>query len=238
MHEYYKKSAGKIRKANEKYLGHIKGELCGLTGKDWSSLRDEIWQYYEENMLEYFPYIGGDGASGTKNLTGSFGFVAMGETLKKYGVSLEEIGHLMALSYERYTLAMPAPVRALMHKMFTSPALLNRMFRKKDAANAENAKANPGSFETKTVIPPEEGYDFSYHNLVCPLSNFAKARGYEEYMPYLCNLDYVMYGVLGVPLYREHTCFEDGDFCDFKVKLGSPAMEYWPPVFTQGKGFK
>ena len=28
---------------------------------------------------------------------------------------------------------------------------------------------------------------------------------------YLCNLDYVVFGVLGVPLYREHTYFEDGD---------------------------
>ena len=238
MHEYYKGSAAKIRKTNEKYLSFIREELCSLTGREYQTLCDEIWKCYEENMLEYFPYIGGDKASGTKNLTGSFGFVAMGEVLKGYGVSIEEIGHLMALSYERYTLAMPAPVRKIMRKMFTSPKLLNKMFVKKDATNAENARLNPGSFETRTMIPPEEGYGFSYHNLVCPLSNFARAHGYEEYMPYLCNLDYVMYGVLGVPLYREHTCFEDGDYCDFKLKIGSGTMEYWPPVFTQGKGFK
>lgn len=76
---------------------------------------------------------------------------------------------------------------------------------------------------------------YNYHNLVCPLSNFAKAHGYEEYMPYLCNLDYVMFGV---PLYREHTCFEDGDYCDFKLKIGAKPMTYWPPVFKQGKGYK
>ena len=38
-------------------------------------------------------------------------------------------------------------------------------------------------------------------------------------MPYLCNLDYVMFGVLEAPLYREHTCFEDGDYCDQRVEL-------------------
>ena len=90
---------------------------------------------------------------------------------------------------------------------------------KKDAKNASNAAENPGSFETKTQIPPEAGYDFSYHNLVCPLSNFARKYGYQEYMPYLCNLDYVMFGVLEAPLYREHTCFEDGDYCDQRVEL-------------------
>ena len=122
--------------------------------------------------------------------------------------------------------------------MFTSPTLLNKMFVKKDASNAENAKNNPGSFETKTIIPPEPGYIFSYHNLVCPLSNFAKAQGYDEYMPYLCNLDYVMYGILGVPLYREHTCFANGDCCDFKLKSGNTTLPYWPPVFTQDNNFQ
>ena len=58
------------------------------------------------------------------------------------------------------------------------------------------------------------------------------------YMPYLCNLDYVMFGAFGVPLFREHTCFEDGDYCDFKLKINAQPMVYWPPVFTQGKGYK
>ena len=238
MHEYYQTNRNKIRKTNEKYLSYIRKELCDLTGKDYKEIYDEIYAHYEKNMLENFPYIGGDKASRTKNLTGSFAFVSMGEVLKRYGVSMEEIAHLMVLSYERNTLAIPAVVRKLMHKMFTSPKILNKMFLKKDLSNAENAKANPGSFETKTMIPPEEGYIFSYHNLVCPLSNFARKYGYEEYMPYLCNLDYVMYGVLEVPLYREHTCFEDGDCCDFKLKADAPALPYWPPVFTQKNGYK
>ena len=121
-----------------------------------------------------------------------------------------------------------------MGKIFTNPGFLTKMFLKKDRQNALNAAQNPGSFETKTQIPPEKGYDFSYHNLVCPLADFAKKYGYEEYMPYLCNLDYVMFGILGAPLYREHTCFEDGDYCDFKLKLSAKPMDYDPPVFTQG----
>lgn len=54
----------------------------------------------------------------------------------------------------------------------------------------------------------------------------------------MCNLDYVMFGVFGVPLFREHTCFEDGDYCDFKLKMDAKPMEYWPPVFEQGMGYK
>lgn len=118
-----------------------------------------------------------------------------------------------------------------------NPRILTKIFLKKDRKNALNAAQNPGSFETQTQIPPEKGYDFSYHNLVCPLADFAKKYGYEEYMPYLCNLDYVMFGILGAPLYREHTCFDD-DYCDFKLKLSAKPMDYDPPVFTQGNGYK
>jgi len=99
------------------------------------------------------------------------------------------------------------------------------------------ALANPGSFETKVQDPTEE-YPFIYHNLVCPLSNFAKNYGYEKYMPYICNLDYAMFGSLGVPLYRTHTCFSDGDYCDFSLKPSADVMNAWPPIFTQNKGFK
>ncbi|MDO4803960.1 MAG: L-2-amino-thiazoline-4-carboxylic acid hydrolase [Lachnospiraceae bacterium] len=238
MHEYYARKAPKLKKAMNGFLKPIASELEQRSGKSYAVLFEEIWDHYEKNMLENFPYIGGDTVSGTSNLTGAYCFVSMGEVLKRYGNSLEEIGHLMVLAYERKFNGMPGIVKAIAHKSFTNVKSLNRKYQKKDAQNEANAVKNPGSFETKTVIPPEEGYDFSYHNLVCPLSNFAKAYGYEEYMPYLCNLDYVMFGVFGVPLFREHTCFEDGDYCDFKLKMDAKPMEYWPPVFEQGKGYK
>ena len=39
-------------------------------------------------------------------------------------------------------------------------------------------------------------------------------------MPYLCNMDYVMLGILGIPIFREHICLDDGDLCDFKIRAG------------------
>lgn len=238
MHEYYARKAPKLRKAMNSLLKPISKELEERSGKSYESVFSEIWGLYEKNMLERFPYIGGDDVSGTGNLTGAYCFVSMGEVLKRYGVDMEAIGHLMVLSYERRFNTMPRIVKAIAHKSFINVRFLNKKYLKKDAQNAANAARHPGSFETRTMLPPEKGYDFSYHNLVCPLSDFAKANGYETYMPYLCNLDYVMFGVFGVPLYREHTCFEDGDYCDFKLKLNAKPMAYWPPVFAQGKGYK
>lgn len=238
MHEYYARNREKLKKNMDSYLKLIATELEEASKLPYQQILEEIWTVYESKMLEYFPYIGGDSISGTRNLTGAYFFVAMGEVLKGYGLSIEDSGHLMVLSYQRTTQKLPGIVKPMMKFLVRHPKLLQKAFLKKDTQNAENAAVNPGSFETRTLVPPEEGCIFSYHNLVCPLSDFAKKYGYEEYMPYICNLDYVMFGELGVPLYRSRTCFEDGDYCDFNVKAGAEVMKSWPPVFKQGKGYK
>ena len=238
MHEYYAKNRKKLKKTMHGYLRRIASELEKAAGKPYADLLEEIWDFYEKNLLEHFPYIGGDDVSGTSNLTGAYCFVAMGEVLKRYGTDLHEAGRLMTLCYERYFAAIPGFLRAAIKKVLGRPKFAVMIYTRKDAKNAANAARYPGSFETKTQVPPEEGYDFSYHNLVCPLSAFAQKHGYGEYMPYLCNMDYVMLGALGLPLYREHTCHADGDYCDFKVKLDAPVLDAWPPVFLQGRGYK
>ncbi|MCP1102489.1 L-2-amino-thiazoline-4-carboxylic acid hydrolase [Aequitasia blattaphilus] len=68
-----------------------------------------------------------------------------------------------------------------------------------------------------------------YHTTVCPLYEFAKTGGYLSYMPYLCNFDYIMFSKMGVSLYREKTCADGDEYCDFKVKANAPIPPYWPP---------
>lgn len=238
MHAYYAKNKGKLKRELDRMLSRIAPELEAAGGKTYRALFDEIWAYYEAELLEHLPYIGGNKVSGTRNLTGAYGFVAMGEVLKRYGGTTEESGRLMALAFERMMRSIPRFVRKIAAKLARRPGLLNKVFLKKDAKNRANVAQNPGSFASRTQIPPEEGFDFSFHILACPLADFARRHGYEEYMPYLCNLDYVTFGALGLPLFRTHTRFEDGDYCDFKVKYGAERMEAWPPVYTQGKGYK
>ncbi len=238
MHEYYEKNRGKLRKTLESFMSLIGAELAAASGEGADSATEKIREIYERDMLSRFPYIGGDKVGGTKNLTEAYMLVAMGEFLKTHGMTTDKIGDLMTLAYERRMLRMPRLMRSAMGKLLSNPKFLSKAFVKKDSRNAANAAENPGSFVTKTQIPPEDGYDFSYHNLVCPLADFARKYGYEEYMPYLCNLDYVMFGIIGVPLFREHTCMEEGGYCDFKLKIGAKPMPYSPPVFTQGKGYR
>lgn len=238
MHAYYEKKKDQLKEQMDGFLRLIAKELKAYTDKPYADLFPDMWKYYEKKLLERFPYIGGDDVSGTANLTGAYFYVAMGEVLKKYGVSMQDIGHLAVLSYERQYKRLPKMMKWVMAKSYSYPSLLKKNYLKQDQKNAANAAKYPRSFQTQTIIPPEEGYDFSYRTTACPLAAFAWRYGYEEYLPWLCNLDYVMFGVLGVPFFREHTIADDEPYCDFNIKYDAEPLPYYPPVFQQENTFK
>ena len=131
MHEYYVHNKKKLKKTMNDYLRHIAPELENQTGKPYAEVIGEIWDYYDKNLLENFPYIGGDDVSGTSNLTGAYYFVAMGEVLKKYGTELHEAGHLMVICYERYFDAQSKLVTAIAKKVLRNPKLAQIVYTKK-----------------------------------------------------------------------------------------------------------
>ena len=227
MHTYYRENEARFRSELERYLSPVSAELEADLGLPWSGLLEEVWACYRGEMLERFPYIGGDRSSGTRNLTGAYCFVALGVVCRRHGMDLERWGQLTTLAYGRFFDRFPGFVKHLAGKVISSPKLVNRLLRRKDEANAANAAENPGSFVT-AVQPPTADYPAVYHMTVCPLADFARTYGYLEYMPYICNLDYVMFGAFGVPFYREHTCAAGDGFCDFKLKPGAPVVPAWP----------
>ena len=229
MHLYYQKNKSKLRREMDGYLKLIRTEIEEIFGKPYPQVFSEIWNEYEQEMLEHLPFIGGDSSSGTRNLTGCMFFVSIGVVGKQYGLSTRDWGRLVTTLYERYFETVPKLLRRLVGGLFNCcPDLINKVLRRKDRKNAENAAKNPGSFVTQTMTPTVE-YPVIYHNQVCPIYEFCKERGYMEYLPYMCNLDYVMFRAFGVALYREKTCATGDGLCDFKMKRGVPIPGVWPP---------
>lgn len=180
-------------------------------------------QYYGK-----FPYIGGDKAAGTKNLTGAYYFVALGEVGKKYDITIEKWEEMATKSFERYFNKIPGLIRKMVKNISTRTKLVEMFLRKRDKKNRKNAIRYPGSFETKTQIPTED-YPINFYTTVCPLYNFAKENNYLEYMPYLCNLDYAMFNAFFISLYREKTLADGDEYCDFKIKKDGKIESAYPP---------
>lgn len=51
MHEYYRNNILKLKKENEGYLCFVKVELEQNAGKPYSEVWEEIWGFYEKNLL-------------------------------------------------------------------------------------------------------------------------------------------------------------------------------------------
>ena len=118
MHEYYRKNKGKLQKEMDGYLKLVRSEIEEVFGKSYPQAFAEIWSCYEREMLEHFPFIGGDGSSGTRNLTGCMFFVAVGVVGKKYGLSTHDWGRLATTLYERHFDQMPRLLRRLAGGLF------------------------------------------------------------------------------------------------------------------------
>lgn len=228
MHKYYQENSDKLKKGMHQYLKHIDSEISQIFNKPYSECFQEIWEFYYSNILDKFPYIGGDSVKGTNYLTGSYYFVALAEVGKKYNLSLNQWGKLITTAFERHCEAIPKLIRKTIPFFFKREKLVYKILKRRDMKNHRNSLKNPGSFETQVQMPTEE-FPINFHNTVCPLSNFAKEYGYMDYMPYLCNLDYVMSAKFGISLYREKTCADGDSYCDFKFKKNAPIPPYWPP---------
>lgn len=228
MHPYYRANAQKLKKQMKDYLKFIRTDIEAIFGKSFDAALEEIWGVYERDMLERFPYIGGDSVGGTKNLTGAYFFVAFGEATKKYGLELERWGYLITKSFERNAMSIPAFMKKLVSFAVSRQKLLNFIVKSMDRKNRKNAAINPGSFETEWVEPNED-YSVIFLTHRCPLTDFANKYGYRDYLPYLCNLDYAMFGSVGLSLERGKTCAVGDDYCDFKVRKNAPIPAFWPP---------
>lgn len=147
MHEYYRKNLRKLKKDSDKYLHFIEREIEELFQKPYASAFDEIWNYYTEEMVEHFPYIGGDDVSGTKNLTGCMFFIAIGVVGKNYGLSTHDWGRLVTTLYERKFDKMPKLIRKITANVFRRhPAIIINALKKRTKKTQRTTRKTPEVF--------------------------------------------------------------------------------------------
>jgi len=81
------------------------------------------------------------------------------------------------------------------------------------------ADNHPQDFDTWDFNFDESKHDegFYYHYTNCPINNFCRKYGYEEFTPVLCNIDYATFAMMGGRLNRQYTLAEGGPMCDYWI---------------------
>jgi len=78
-----------------------------------------------------------------------------------------------------------------------------------------------------------QGLDFGLDVTQSAIVNYLHAQGADELTPYLCDLDHVTFGALGVGLTRTETLAWGCDRCDFSVTNPGTTISTWPPQFAE-----
>jgi hypothetical protein len=192
----------------------------------------QINQLLDESRREYLalipqlPYIGGKKNSGTANLVGAAQPLAIIRPLEGEGLALRTIGQVVYETMKLFFESKPRLLRWLMGKSMTT-----KFFIKQKKKQTENSvfRRYPGAFVTEFVEGDSENFDFGLNVIECAICKFYKEQEAEEYVPYLCLLDYPMFGSLKVGFSRTQTIGNGAPLCDFRFKKGGSTRQAWPP---------
>ena len=76
-------------------------------------------------------------------------------------------------------------------------------------------------------------FDFGIDMMECGIVKFFDTQGADELVPYLCDVDYVMFEALGIGLRRTKTLAWGCDRCDFRISRTGQTSALWPPRFAE-----
>ena len=201
------KMVGFIKKAIVKYLRkNYPGEAKAITEK--------AEKLYPE-LYAKAPYIGGRENLMSHNLDMMITVIAFyeasdhridGPTITKIaGELFDGLGFVRAI----LNVNRPWQMKLLKSVMYKRYVPYSELVKEKKASgewnNTWGVEVNPRNID--------EGVSFDL--VGCPLSDYAKANGYTEILPYMCAIDHMTAKLFHAKLIRTHTCATGSGSCDY-----------------------
>ena len=166
-----------------------------------------------EALLADMPYIGGWENSLTDTLTQVGSMLALYFVLKEEGKSTEEIGELVHRIADKKVESMPPFLRSLLGKLYMSGYWRKRTGKK---ALVSQKKEHAGNFVFEVVKGKQGEYEWGINYLECAIAKFFHAQGADEFTPYMCYVDYILFPGMGIDLKRTGTIGQGCSHCDFR----------------------
>jgi len=227
---FYASRKHKLLKELDGFARLMRPELTSRYGEPTATrLHQEVLAEYEK-LIPQFPYIGGSANPLTTNLVQAGYVLALYRALQKYGGTVELAGELSHLALERKLKQIPAFVRRWIGRFAYSPARIRKM---KARAQASQARRYSGDWVFEVFAGDGQTFDVGMDYTECGIEKFMRSQGARELMPYLCNLDYVTFGALGMGLVRTQTLGWGCDCCNFRIKKKGNTPPAWPPRFVE-----
>jgi hypothetical protein len=228
--DYYTLQSDKLLRQFDKFLTRSRPLLAERYGEEVAAEmhREMLTEY--ERLIPQTPYIGGKKNPLTDNLVQSGWALALYRVVCRRGSTLEEAGELIHLAVQARIDRIPAFLRPWLGMLTFGKRYHRRM---QEAARRSQARQYPGDWVWEVIEGDGKTFDLGMDFTECGIVKLLHAQGADELGPYLCNLDYVTMGGMGIGLRRTMTLAWGCKKCDFRLIKGGETPPAWPPRFVE-----
>jgi hypothetical protein len=168
-----------------------------------------------QDLIPAIPYIGGKDNSLTDTLEQMTTLLALYQVMKRHDIPVDAIGNLVHRMAQAWADHYPAFARRLIGKFYMTH-LWRRRTRKK--AQISQERQYPGNFVFEVVESLGGDYEWGINYLECGVVKFFHSQDADEFTPYMCLIDYLMFPSMGIDLQRQGTIANGCTHCDFRFK--------------------
>ena len=193
----------------------IKGVAISRYGERFAEtvLVDARREY--ESLIPHLPYIGGRRDPLTQIMISAGMFLALYRMMKTRGKEVEEIGTFVYEGVERAYRLLPRFALSL----YGGLSFTERHRRKEHRLALESQKRQYAGDWVYSVIEGDgKSFDYGLDFVECGICKFFHVQGADEFVRYMCRLDFIMSERMGMGLVRTTTIAEGGEKCDFRYR--------------------
>jgi hypothetical protein len=172
-----------------------------------------------EEVFPIIPYVGGETGRMTTFFEQNVGIIALGRVLRRLGVASETISELLRKTFMARLSSLPQEERLALGRQWLSKE--NQAYLRGTAVESEG-RVNPGDFVyhfvEAGVTDEGEAFDFGLDYSECGFCKLCKSSGDEDLLPMMCAMDFEVYGLRGIELFRSTTLASGAKQCNFRFR--------------------
>ena len=172
---------------------------------------DSLIEY--EKLIPQLPDIGGKDNDLTDTLVQTARALALYRVMSKRGETAVSISNLVRNITQAWINRYPKITRNLIGRFYLS-GMWQKQKRKKAAVS--QTRQYPQDFVYEFVEGDGENFEWGINYTECGVVKFFHEQGADEFTPYMCELDYLMFPALGIELKRTGTIAQGCSHCDFR----------------------
>ena len=232
MQDYYLKRKSALMKQHDKMMKHGAVAIQSRYDSDFTSTVVTQARTEFERLIPEIPYLGGTDNPLTDIIEQMTTLLALYNVMKSHGIAVDVIG---AIVYEMATATIedyPRWVKGLLGRLYMSQFWRNRTKKK---AQRSQQRQFEGDFVYEVVEGDGANFDWGVNYLECGVVKYFKQQGAEEFTPYMCIIDYLLFPAMGIGLKRTGTIGQGCTHCDFRYKAGTETPSPWSEAYWLDK---